>query len=289
MQQAQSAVIELAHSIADRLASIAGVRAVVLGGSWANGIGDEQSDIDLGIYYDPAHPPAVDDLRALAAEIDDSHSGDAVTDFGGWGPWINGGAWLTIRGQRVDWIYRDLARVQQLIEECTTGRSRIHYQPGHPHGFHTHIYLSEIALCRPLNDPYRQIAALKALALPYPPALRQAVISGSLWEAGFSLETCRKSAARGDAMHAAGSLFRCAACLTQALFALNEQYWMNEKGAVKLAGQFRLRPPDFENRIQRVMGHAGVGGAGLTASLEMYALLTEETRRLCRAQGFESF
>ncbi len=287
MQQANSSVMELAQPTANQLAAVPGVRAVVLGGSWGGG-GDAQSDIDLGIYYDPASPPAVDDLRALAAQLDDRRGGGAMTDFGAWGPWLNGGAWLIIRGQRVGWIYRDLARVRQAIDDCAAGRTRIHYQPGHPHGFHTHIYLSEIATCRPLSDPYGRIAALKALALPYPPALRAALIRGSLWEAAFTLETGRASAARGDAMHTVGCLFHCAACLTQALFALNEQYWLNEQGALKRASKFRLRPADFESRIQRVMGHAGIGSAGLTASLEAYAALTEETRSLCRVHGFDT-
>ena len=76
--------------------------AVVLGGSAAHGEADERSDLDLGIYYRPERPPSIAALRALAQELDDRHPPDSATDFGGWGPWINGGAWLQIRGKRVD-------------------------------------------------------------------------------------------------------------------------------------------------------------------------------------------
>lgn len=51
-------------------------------------------------------------LRALADDVADDPVEVMVP--GGWGPWVNGGAWLTIQGQRVDWIYRDLQRVHEV-------------------------------------------------------------------------------------------------------------------------------------------------------------------------------
>lgn len=272
--------VQLAHDIAVRLAQIDGVRAVVLGGSWVRGASDANSDIDLGIYYDPAVPLVIGGLRALAAELDDSDSGDAVTEIGGWGPWINGGAWLMVSGQRVDWIYRDLALVRQVVEECLAGNPKVYYQPGHPHGFHTHIYLAEIALCQPLHDPHGDVVALKTLSVPYPPALKRALI-GSLWEAGFALDTSRKSAARGDVFHVAGGLFRCAAVLAQVLFALNEQYWINEKGSIQAICGFSLHPQDWESRVTRILAQPGVMPEALTASLTAFDALVEEVRVLC--------
>ena len=80
-----------ARKVSARLGEIQGVEAVALGGSWARGEARPDSDVDLGIYYDPASPPRIEDLRRLAADLDDRHPLDAVTDFGEWGPWINGG------------------------------------------------------------------------------------------------------------------------------------------------------------------------------------------------------
>lgn len=271
--------LKLAQQIADQVAEVEGVRAVVLGGSWTRGAGDANSDIDLGIYYDPASPLDMDGLRALAAELGNEPS--AVTQPGEWGPWINGGAWLTVNGQRVDWLYRDLAIVRQMIEECAAGRPKVYYQPGHPHGFHTHIYLAEAVVCQPLNDPYGEITALKALATPYPAAMKDALIRNSLWEAGFALETSRKSAQRGDVFHIAGGLFRCAACLVQVLYALNERYWLNEKGSIRAIEAFPLHPEGWEARVTRVLAHPGETAEALGASLAAFAALLEETR----AQG----
>jgi hypothetical protein len=251
----------------------------VLGGSWVRGAGDANSDIDLGIYYDPAQPLNLDSLRALAAQL--GNEPDAVTSTGEWGPWINGGAWLTVDGRRVDWLYRDLALVRQVITECAAGRPKVYYQAGHPHGFHTHIYLAEAAVCQPLYDPYGDIARLKSLTVPYPAAMKEALIRQSLWEAGFALDTSRKSAPRGDVFHVAGGLFRCAACLVQALFALNESYWLNEKGSIHAIDAFSLRPAEWGNRVRRVLAHPGDTAQALAASLAEFDALVQETRVLC--------
>src|SRR5262245_738211 len=99
---------ELAERLAQRLAATRGVVAVVLGGSRARGDTGPDSDVDLGLYYDPERPLDVPALRRLAAEVDDRGAPEAITEPGEWGPWINGGAWLQVEGHRVDWLYKDL-------------------------------------------------------------------------------------------------------------------------------------------------------------------------------------
>jgi len=285
---AYESMLDLADSIAEGLIAIPGVSAVVLGGSWARGTGDEHSDIDLGIYYDSEWPPDLARLRALAAKLDDSGRSDAVTPMGAWGPWINGGAWLTVGEQRVDWLYRDLTQVRSQIDACLKGRPQAYYQAGHPHAFHNHIYLAEIALCQPLADPDGVVAALKNLTRPYPPALKRALIGGSLWEAQFALETSLKAVSRGDAVYVSGAFFRCAACLIQVIFALNDRYWLNEKGALKAAAEMPLCPRDFEKRVKRLLGHIGVGVAGLQSTHQLFESLVDEVSDLCAEQGFKA-
>jgi predicted nucleotidyltransferase len=263
MPEAPNSPINLAQHVADELIQIEGVIAVVLGGSRGRGDAHPDSDIDLGIYYDHDKPPSLDALCALAARLDDRGSGDAVTNFGDWGPWINGGGWLRIEGQPVDWLYRDYGLVQQVIEECRAGNPRVFYQVGHPHGFWTPIYMGEVHLCQPLADPQGKLAELKALTSPYPPALKTVMIGRNLWEAQFALDTSHKSAGRGDVLHVSGGLFRCAICLVQVIFALNERYCINEKGALNLASTFPLCPPDFEPTITRVLAHPGATPAEL--------------------------
>lgn len=272
-----------ARGISARLGEIRGVEAVALGGSWARGEARPDSDLDLGIYYDPSSPPRVDDLRPLAEEMDDRHPLHAVTGFGEWGPWINGGGWLRIEGRRVDWLYRDLDRVGRVFEECRAGRPALHHQPGHPHGFHTHVYLGEVHHCRPLHDPKGILRELKSLTTPYPPALKRALVRLHLWQAGFALDTTTSSAARGDVFHVAGSFFQCAASLVQVLYALNERYLINEKGALPGVEGLPLHPPSFTERASSVLSRPGEGADELWASLQSLRSLLDETARLCAA------
>ena len=75
----------------------------------------------------------------------------------------------------MDLLYRDIENVAAIMAECAAGMPRIMYQPDHPHGFSTAIYLAEVALCRALWDPTGAIAELKRATIPYPAALRLAL------------------------------------------------------------------------------------------------------------------
>ncbi|MEP7291264.1 MAG: nucleotidyltransferase domain-containing protein [Chloroflexota bacterium] len=272
--------METAQRVADRLSQIEGVVAVVLGGSRARGRAAPDSDYDLGIYYDPAQRPSLDALCRLAQELDDRHQPDLVTDYGEWGPWINGGGWLDIGGQRVDWLYRDLERVEQEIAECEAGRPHCYYQAGHPHGFYNHIYLGEVFYCQPLYERDDRLRRLKARAAPYPPLLRRALIDAR-WEAHFSLENARKPAKRGDVTQVIGFLYRTAAVIVQVLFALNQRYCINEKGAAAEAETFPLHPSGFYARMTSVLAAPGRLPDDLTASVDQLETLLGEVDALC--------
>jgi predicted nucleotidyltransferase len=268
---------DLIAGIVERLRTVPGVETVVLGGSRARGTHTATSDVDLGIYYYPSAPLDLAELARVAAELDDEHRPDLVTRPGGWGPWINGGGWLTVESLPVDFIYRDLDKVTRVISDCREGRIEIAYQPGHPHSFVSSIYLSEVALCRPLWDPHSTLASLKGLVHPYPPRLKQAILDAFWWEVDFSLGIAHKSISRGDVAYAAGCCFRCVACLLQTLFAVNEQYWMNEKGAVALAAEFQSVPPDFKERVEWVFEQLDGSGRAISDAIETLRGLVEES------------
>ncbi len=269
--------MDTAQAVADRLGQIDGVAAVVLGGSRARGAASADSDIDLGIYYHPDQPPSLQTLRDLAREIDDRHADGLLTDFGGWGQWINGGGWLVIGGRQVDWLYRDLARVDHEIAECEAGRPQIDYQAGHPHGFYNHIYMGEVFYSQPLYQRDDRLSRLKARTTPYPPPLQAALIR-RLWEAGFSLDNAHKPAARGDVVQVAGLTYRAVAVMVQALFALNERYCINEKGAAAQVNSFPLHPSEFYSRVTAALGALANRSQSVAALEAVFA----ETQALCQ-------
>lgn len=263
------------REIGARIGEVGGVVAVALGGSRARAEADAESDFDLGIYYDPAALPDLAGLSRVARELDDRHPAEPLTPIGGWGPWINGGGWLRIEGRRVDWIYRDLDRVASAISDAREGRIASHYQPGHPHAFHTHMYMGEVHHAWPLFDPEGRLRALAAQTVPYPAELRRAIVDVFLWEADFALRSAEKSVAREDRYHVAGSLFRSLACVIQVLFAVNERYFVNEKKSVEAVLSFERRPGSFDVAVA-----AAFSGVPSTEGFSRVASLVEETRVL---------
>ena len=270
----------LIDGIIERVSRVDGVAAIFLGGSRARDTHTPTSDVDLGIYYHPERPLDLDALGRVAAEIDDDHRPGLLTPIGGWGPWINGGGWLTVRSVPVDFLYRDLSRVTAVVEACQAGQVDIVYQPGHPHGFVSAIYMAEIAICQSLWDPQGKVAALKAQTQPYPAVLKRALIEKFAWEADFALATAKKGIGRGDVAYVAGCCFRSVSCMLQVIFALNGRYWLNEKGAVALAESVPLRPPRFQARIEEVFALPAADAQALETALRVLDNLVQDTALL---------
>ena len=249
----------------------------MLGGSRARGDHHSDSDYDLGLYYRP--PLDVVGLRALAAELAGPHA--EVTEPGGWGPWVDGGGWLGIDGQAVDWIYRDLDRVQRAWRDAEVGRFAFHRQPNHQLGVPDFAYAGEVALGVVLDDPSGELAALKAAAVRYPPALADALVRG-LWEPAFELDAARKGAARGDTTWLAGVVFHALLLCAHALHGRAGRWLLNEKGAVAAAGALDIAPPDFARRCHEITGALGTSATGLHAALDAAQTLVTEVVQACR-------
>ena len=280
MKQLSPEQRELVSSLAKRLGAIRGIRAVVLGGSHARGRAQPGSDIDLGLLYSEAAPFSIQSVRELAEGVNDT-AGPVVTDFYEWGPWVNGGAWLTIGGQRVDFIYRSLEHLERVIAEAEAGRYELHYLQQPPFGFFSGTYLGEIAVCIPLFDPEARLEVLKRRVADYPEALRRAVVQDYLFMAEFTLTAfAPKVAARSDTYGTAACLTRAVNELVMALFALNRKYPINDKTALVEVAEFERAPREFGPRVQKTLGHLGASPAELVAAVETVAQLVRETVEL---------
>jgi Nucleotidyltransferase domain len=274
-------VNEISDRVAARIAPLKGIKAVALGGSRARGTAREDSDIDLGLYYDPSAPFAVEELDVAACELDDRHVRGLVTPFGAWGPGVNGGGWLLIGACHVDLLYRDLRRVRAVIEQCERGEIGAVYQLGHPLGFQTQIYAGEINVCQPLYDPAAELAALKKLLAVYPPLMRRAVVDKHLFDAQFEIEIAAGPAARGDVAYVGQCLGRAAGFMVLVLHALNERFFLNEKNAFIESRSFALRPRKFHHEVELILGHLGNSGAELTRSIVAMRAVVSQLRDFC--------
>ncbi|MER6614146.1 nucleotidyltransferase domain-containing protein [Streptomyces xantholiticus] len=258
------------EDMAARLAHVPGVRAVALGGSRARGTHRPDSDWDLGVYY--RGQVDVDALAALASEL--TGGPVEVAGPGGWGPWVNGGAWLSLGGVPVDWILRDLDRVERVWADCLAGRFETGAQPGHPLGFWSPAYAGEVALCRVLTDPAGELTALRERTHEYPEPLRRALVDAA-WEAEFSVAAAAKSAGSGDTLYVSLCLSRAFGVLVQALHAHHRVWCLNEKGALATAAALPGVPGDFTERVS-----AALAGLDAAAVADAGALIREVRARL---------
>ncbi|MFJ2582195.1 nucleotidyltransferase domain-containing protein [Kitasatospora aureofaciens] len=254
--------------MAEQLARVPGVVGVALGGSRARGEHRPGSDWDLGVYYRGELDLAA--LRALAGPDVE------VAGPGGWGPWVDGGAWLTVDGDAVDWILRDLDRVERVWADCREGRYEVGVQAGHPLGFWSPCYAGELALGRLLADPTGELAALQAEMGTYPEPLRTALL-GSVWEAEFLVTGAAKGAARADVLHVSLCLSRAIGILVQALHADARRWCLNEKGALAAT------PPWFAARASALLAAVGTTPEALTATITEARTLVTDTLAALRA------
>ncbi|MEV7599260.1 nucleotidyltransferase domain-containing protein [Kitasatospora sp. NPDC089797] len=249
---------ERIEAMAHRLARVPGVVGVMLGGSRARGEHRPGSDWDLGVYYRGG--PDLAALRELAGP------GVEVAGPGGWGPWVNGGAWLEVDGVAVDWILRDLDRVERVWADCRAGRFEVGVQAGHPLGFWSPCYPGEVALGRVLADPAGELAVLWAQTVRYPEPLREA-LTAAAWEAEFLVGGAAEGAARGDVLYVALCLSRAVGVLVQALYAHDRRWCLNEKGALAVAARLPCAPREFADRVGRLLGAPGVRPEELGATV----------------------
>ena len=220
-------VVEL---IATQLAAIPGVVAVTLGGSRATNSAVEGSDWDFGLYYQGRLDPA--DVRALGWP-------GRVFAPGEWGRIVNGGAWLTIDGTKVDLVCRDLDEVLRWTAAAEDGQFEIQREVGYVAGIATYVLAGELALGKVLTGE---------LPRPrFPPKLRQTAPTAWSRLAAGALYFADVHAGRQDRAACLANLCQAVLAAAQGRLAAAGEWMLNEKRLVQRAGlgsvQERLGQP----------------------------------------------
>lgn len=259
----------LVRGLVEALEAVPGFEGAALGGSHARAMAQPDSDIDLGIYYSEASPLCVETLRDVVSGLPDA-ANPIVSELFEWGPWVNGGAWLTIQGQRVDLIYRSFEHLERVVSEAEAGRYELHFGQQPPFGYFGPTYLGELSIAVILCDPGGRIAELKRRVARYPEALRRRVVQDQLWSVEFALNAfAGKFARRGEVYLTASTLARCVHALVLVLFALNRRHLLNDKTVLQEAAGFPLCPRDFRERVETLLAGVGREPATLERSVKV--------------------
>lgn len=242
---------ELLKSIVEDLQKIDGVVAIVLGGSYAEGLATPSSDMDIGIYYSENNPFDIAQIRSVAVKY--SIKEPTVTDFYGWGPWVNGGAWITSKDGQVDFIYRNIDQVSKTIDNAVDGKWENDFEQQPPYGFSSIIYLAETKVSIPLYDPYQYLHKLKERVENYPVKLKESVVSQSLWSAEFSIWQADIFSQKTDIFNMMGCFTRAIKSIITAIYSLNEIYPMGDKRAIERLALAEIKPQKLKEQVENVL------------------------------------
>lgn len=238
--------------IINDLKQIENIAAIVLGGSHCIGMAEENSDLDIGLYYHELAPFDIEHIRFVARKynIDDTLT---VTNFYQWGTWVNGGAWINTISGEVDFVYRNIEQVKSTIKKSITGIWENDFEQQPPFGFSSVIYLAETKFCYPLYDPHGIIREMKNDVENYPLKLKQTIVQQSLWSAQFTLWQAEKFVAKRDIYNLMGCFTRILKKMTDALFALNETYALGDKRAIQIITNMPKRPDKLEKYVEEIL------------------------------------
>jgi hypothetical protein len=224
--------MQAVRELADRLSKIPAVVAVALGGSRASGTALADSDWDFGLYY--RGELRAQDVRALGYE-------GVVVEPGEWGRLMNGGARLTVEGQRVGLRYRELDVVRHWLDEAKAGRYELDLVEGHLAGMASYVLVGELAQA--------EVLAGKLPRPDFPEALRLAAPGRWRGSAARSLAGAEAAAERHDVVACAGLLAKAAIEAAQAALAERGEWALCERGIVRRAG--------LGSRVEAIMAAPG--------------------------------
>ena len=115
------------------------------------------------------------------------------------------------------------------------------------------MYMGELSICKVLVDSKNHISELKVKTIPYSKNLKNAILGYFMFESSFSLMFAKANIDKDDISYVCGHCFRSISCLNQVIFALNGEYCINEKKAVKMIDSFKIKPQDYKIKIDEVI------------------------------------
>ncbi len=246
--------LELLHSysaaLISALSSLAPVRAILCFGSYAMGTNDASSDIDL---YVICHPQIVTPAERRAAFLQAGNMDELSLDHDqpGWeNQWCPSNDRLRLNEIQFDIVYNTLNWVQSVVDQVKTlGTTSIPELKFRPYTFLGMLENSVI-----LYDADGVLHTIITGLYPYPPALRQTLIAGSLDVIHGSLDDLQDYTRRNIGNSAfLFHLWRVIDAMETLLFALNERYSPATKRLEEAYRRLPILPANFLERYNGLL------------------------------------
>lgn len=85
---------------------------------------------------------------------------------------------------------------------------------------------------------------------------------------------------KDDVSYVCGHCFRSISSLNQVLFAVNKEYCINEKKAVKMIEDFKIKPSDYKERVDKVISLISTDVECTRKGIEILQRLVNEVEHL---------
>jgi predicted nucleotidyltransferase len=222
----------------DVLKGFDGIAAIGLSGSWARGTHDQMSDLDIAIFTSERIPdPQTRRRRYATCGLSDLSYFDV--DFE-----VCRSDGLEIEGVDCDLIWMGLAATRGFLQGLTKDFDCDEFLPG------------ALMTMRPLIDPDKTIASLRASVPSYPQDRAKHRITRNLSHAHFSiyvLAWLEKAVVRNDCFSFLKSEYEALDDFFTSLFAVNRHWYSDEKRLTEIVRGFRKAPEDVGHRIESII------------------------------------
>jgi predicted nucleotidyltransferase len=221
-------------------ARIEEIRAVGLSGSRARQMADTLSDVDLCVYV-AGELPSANTRREAYHALGFNHELYFDIDFES-----SHGDGFEMDGLRCDFTWMSITAVTEFLEALTVDFDCPEWLPG---GLQT---------VEPLYDPHSELVRLQNNIPAYSDARAQHRVAKILQEAHFTLYGLGwldKAALRRDVFSFQKYQHALLQNLFAVLYALNQQWFSDEKRLTKRIMAFDLKPNQVDDRIENIIMH----------------------------------
>lgn len=229
---------EVTENSMQLLPLLGAVKAIGISGSYARATIDPLSDIDICVFADPDIPLA----HVRGSAYQEVGCGEVIyfdVDFE-----TSRGDGFRMDGVRCDFNWMSVPRVKEFLQRLRTDFGTPEYLPG------------GLMQVKEILDPDGVIAGLKAAIPVYSDERAQYRIKKAVEDLHFSyyeLGWLGKAVYREDILLFFKYQVQTLDSIVQILFALNKAWLADEKGLIKLIGNFECAPTEMSARLNEIM------------------------------------